>query len=117
MSAVVSRGGSSGARNKDYQESTLEWRRRGCCGVRRRPSCADWSDGFGPSIAGLQRPAVSGYASRLGLFRVAGHRGCYGQQTPIELGAVVGEQTHHRVIIIGAGFAGLGLAIPLQQPK
>ena len=29
---------------------------------------------------------------------------------PIEMGAVVGEQTHHHVIIIGAGFAGLGMA-------
>ncbi|HXT46366.1 MAG TPA: NAD(P)/FAD-dependent oxidoreductase [Pseudonocardiaceae bacterium] len=31
------------------------------------------------------------------------------------MGAVVGEQTHHHVIIIGAGFAGLGMAIRLQQ--
>lgn len=45
------------------------WRRRGRCGVRRRPSCADWSAGFSPSIAGLRWPAVSGYASRLELSR------------------------------------------------
>jgi cation diffusion facilitator CzcD-associated flavoprotein CzcO len=41
----------------------------------------------------------------------------YGRQARIELEAVVGEQTHHHVIIIGAGVAGLGLTIPLQQPK
>ena len=39
----------------------------------------------------------------------------YGRQTRIEIGAVVGGQTHHQVIIIGAGFAGLGMAIRLQQ--
>jgi cation diffusion facilitator CzcD-associated flavoprotein CzcO len=31
------------------------------------------------------------------------------------MGAVVSRQTHHHVIVIGAGFAGLGMAIRLQQ--
>jgi hypothetical protein len=69
------------------------WRRRGCCGVRRRPFCADWSDGFGSSIAGLQRPALSGYASRLTSSQGGRTSVMCGHDIRIRMGAVVGART------------------------
>ena len=90
---MVSRGSKQRRWNKDYQQLTVQWRRRGGCGVRRRSRCADWSAGFGPSIARPRRPAVSGYAGRLSYPEGGWHQRCYGRYSRVEMGASLGERT------------------------